>query len=103
MKNNMVLCFIRDRISGVPETQVIQAMTDAHAIKGFIEFCKRDGVSPEEHELVKIAELNDENHICLIKNYSEVVLCNGLTADDTFKALTINLREDSDLEESNDR
>ncbi len=103
MKKNMVLCFVRDRISGVPETQCIQAMTDAHAIKGFIEFCKRDGVSPEEHELVKIAELNDENHICLIKNCPEIILCNGLTAEDTFKTLTFNLREDSDLEEANDR
>lgn len=103
MKTNMVLCFVRDRISGVPETQCIQAMTDVHAIKGFIDYCKRDGVSPEEHELVKIAELDDENHICLTNGFKEVVLCNGLNAENTFKALTVNLREDSDLEVENDR
>lgn len=96
---NTVLVFVRDRISGVPETQIMQLMTDAHAIKGFMDFCKKDNIAPEEHELVKIGELNEENHICLPITMPEVILCNGLTAEDTFKVLTANLREDSDLEE----
>lgn len=98
MKKNMVLVYVRDRISNVPETQLMQMMTDIHAIKGFIEFCKKDGIAAEEHELVKVAEVNEDNHICLIKDFPEVVLCNGVTAEKTFKALTFNLHEDDDLE-----
>lgn len=108
-----VLVFVRDRISGVAETQIMQLMTDVHAIKGFIEFCKKDNIAKEEHELVKIGELDEDNHFifakCLdvsdldknltIGTSHELILCNGNNAEEKYQILTRNLREDSDLEE----
>lgn len=101
---NTVLIYVRDRISMVPETQIMQLATDVHAIKGFIDFCKKDHIAKEEHELVKIGELNEENHLVYDwlendKEIKEKVLCNGNTAERIYKELTVNLREDSDLEE----
>lgn len=93
---NTVLVFVRDRISGVAETQIMQLMTNTHAVKGFIEFCKKDNIAKEEHELVKIAELDDNNEVI---NTDISILCNGNNAEETYQILTRNLREDSDLEE----
>lgn len=89
-----ILCYVRDRISNVAETQVMQLATDIHAIKGFADFCKKDDISPEEHELVKIAELDGENRVVKIV---DIVLCNGNNAEKVYKELTANLREDEDL------
>lgn len=76
------LYFIKSVISGVAETSVLECMNDIVAVKGFVEFCKKDDCVPEEHLLVKICTLNDEHIVDSVESYT---ICRGDKAEEVFK------------------
>lgn len=70
---NTHLYFIRDRLSGVPVTSVIQSLNDTVAVRGFISFMKsqekasreaeRPVVGRIEYELIHVCELDGSYHV----------------------------------------
>lgn len=84
------LYFIKDCVSGVAVSGILQVMNDLVAVRGFIEFCKNDKVVPIENSLFKIAELDEDNRI--VKAFDEpVVICRGDVAEAFYKEAVANL------------
>lgn len=94
------LYFIRDRVADVPETNIMQIQNDLVAVRGFMEFCKKDGVKPVEHELVHILELDEDNNILSYSADQRYVVCNGKNAEEYYNEKVACLDKDSDLEDS---
>ena len=43
------LYFVKSKVSGVPVSGILNLMNDITAVKGFVEFCKKDDIAPENH------------------------------------------------------
>lgn len=87
------LYFIRDRLSGVPITSVIQSLNDTVAVRGFISFmstkekASKEAGQPEigriEYELVHVCELDNLYHVMSLNEYSDYrIVCRGDHAED---------------------
>lgn len=100
-KQTTNLYFIRDRLSKVPETAVIQSLNDTVAVRGFQQFLlsndkyreeqKLSKIQPFERELVHICELDSENKILSSDYY---VVTRGDRIDDYMKDVLDGLREE---------
>lgn len=100
-KQTTNLYFIRDRLSKVPETAIIQSMNDTVAVRGFQQFLtsndkyrednKLPKIQPFERELVHVCELDSENHIVQDNYY---VVTRGDRVDDYLKEVLDGLREE---------
>lgn len=89
------LYVIYERVADVPESKVIEAMNDAVACAGFIQFLDNDKVSADEHKLVHIGELSDDKHVISSEYY---VVCNGDKAKDVFETLKAELIQKNEEE-----
>lgn len=78
------LYFIKDKAADVPMTGVIAVMNDLVALRGFIEFLKKDDCKPEEYDLIRIGTMDDEYYIYETR---QELVSNGEFAEDTYKEL----------------
>lgn len=110
--SNTHLYFIRDRLSGAPETPVIQSLNDAVAARGFQHYLasnaearKKQGldeIAGIERELVHICELDVNNRVItatedhiMTDGSHEIdyrVVCNGETVVNYLEELRNGLR-----------
>lgn len=87
------LYFIKDRVSGVPVSGIIQCMNDIVAIKGFVNFCKSDKINPVENELYKIAVLDEDNKI--VEAFSDIVfIARGDKAEEVYNDYINSISEE---------
>lgn len=92
------LYFIRDRLSGVPITSVIQSLNDTVAVRGFISFMKAREKASEEAEQPAIGRLEYELvHVCELDNNYHVVFGSDLS---DYRVVTRGDRAEEYLEES---
>ena len=78
------LYVIKDRLSGVPESRVLESTNDCTAIMGFIKFLEKDNVAPDEHVLCRLGTLSLDSKIIDTKYYQ---VCFGNNAKETFENL----------------
>lgn len=87
----MILCVIKDRISGLPETTPIAFPNGDTAIKAFADFCKSEKVvHKEEFELIKIATYDDEK--IELTDTTRCSLSIGNTVDEQLEMILVKLR-----------
>lgn len=84
------LYYIRDVVSGVPESTIIQCVNDGVALRGFKKFLEGDKVVAREHELYCVAVLDDSNKV-LSTEYRK--LCNGSDVDSVYDDFVRNCEE----------
>lgn len=84
------LYFIKDVVSGVAESTIIQCMNDGVALRGFIEFCKKDNVIDKEHALYCIGSCDESNHI-VDCNYR--LICDGSKAQSVYDSFVASLED----------
>lgn len=107
------LYFIRDRLSGAPETAVIQALSDGVAARGFQAFLEADDerrkeqkqplIGRIERELVHICALDEDNHVlpgCTegMNDSSYRVVCTGEAVCNYLEELRNGLRGEEDVD-----
>lgn len=104
------LYFIRDRLSGVAETAVIQALNDAVAVRGFQTFLSENDKQREaqkmpligriERELVHICALDENNNVLpVLDGFTENsyrVVCNGENVENYLNEIRNGLREEEE-------
>lgn len=84
MTETTSLYVIKDRLSGVPESSVIESINDCIALKGFMAFLEKDNVAEEEHNLFHVATLDKDKKVIDTKYY---LVSSGDNAKETFESL----------------
>lgn len=82
------LYFIKDLVSGVPTSKIIQSVNDTDALRGFKEYVKDEKISPKEMQLVRIAYINDDNKVI---NDTYYPICTGDKAEEMYNVLVDGL------------